>query len=106
MLWDCVTLLDQGTKDLIREKGRLEAIVISHPHYYTTHLEWAREFGCPVYLAREDEGWCQRPDTQGLRKFIDGTTEEIVPGVTAIKTGGHFPVRDTFEYDPLCLKQS
>lgn len=31
------------------------AIVISHPHYYTTHLEWADAFDCPVYLSWEDK---------------------------------------------------
>lgn len=91
VLWDCITLLDQGTKDFITEKGGLKAIVISHPHYYTTHLEWAREFQCPVYIAQEDEEWCQRADSQGLRKLITETTTEIIPGVTAIKVGGHFP---------------
>ena len=90
MLWDCITLLDQSTKDFIREKGGLKAVVISHPHYYSTHLEWAREFDCPVYLATEDVEWCQQPDTHGVRKLITETTEEILPGITAIKTGGHF----------------
>lgn len=104
----------------IKALGGLKAIVISHPHYYTTHLEWARIFGCPVYLSSEDQSWLNRPLTstgaEGVeRRFITTDTEEIVPGVTAIKLGGHFPgslvlhwdnklfVADTLVTIPVCL---
>ena len=66
---------------------------ISHPHYYTTHLVWARAFNCPIYLAADDQEWLSRADdaARPARKFITGTTEQIIPGVTAVKPGGHFP---------------
>ena len=64
---------------------------ISHPHYYTTHLTWARIFKCPVYIAEEDEEWTVRANVDGLRHHITSGTKTIVPGVTAIKCGGHFP---------------
>lgn len=67
---------------------------ISHPHFYNTHLDWAAAFDCPVYLASDEQEWLCRTDTDKRRKFIDGptgTAQEIVPGVTAIKCGGHFP---------------
>lgn len=41
-------------------------------------------------MSKADEEWLNRKDVYGLRKLIEGTTQEIVPGVTAIKTGGHF----------------
>jgi glyoxylase-like metal-dependent hydrolase (beta-lactamase superfamily II) len=44
-----------------------------------------------VYIAAEDEAWVSRRDTKGRRKLISGATQEIVPGLTAIKVGGHFP---------------
>jgi glyoxylase-like metal-dependent hydrolase (beta-lactamase superfamily II) len=104
----------------IKALGGLKAIVISHPHYYTTHLEWARIFRCPVYLSSEDRTWLNRPltstDAEGVeRKFITTDTEEILPGVTAIKLGGHFPgslvlhwdnklfVADTLVTIPVCF---
>ncbi len=35
--------------------------------------------------------WLERLEDPGTeRKPIEGSTEEILPGVTAIKTGGHF----------------
>ena len=81
----------------INSIGGLSAIVISHPHYYTTHLEWAETFDCPVYLSWEDKEWLNRLDRLGrARTFIESTSEEIeirgkATGVKALKLGGHFP---------------
>lgn len=97
ILWDCITFLDSETISKINDLGGLAAIVISHPHYYTTHLEWGNVFECPVYLSWEDKGWLNRLDRLGkARTFIEGTSEEIEiagekTGVTILKLGGHFP---------------
>ncbi|KAF5020210.1 hypothetical protein F66182_7775 [Fusarium sp. NRRL 66182] len=91
VLWDCISFLDQNTIEFIKSRGGLKAIAISHPHFYSTHLEWAREFDCPVYLAHEDQEWLNRKDTEGRRIFMKGETKEILPGVTMVKLGGHFP---------------
>ncbi|KAL1631557.1 hypothetical protein SLS54_000319 [Diplodia seriata] len=98
VLWDLITYLDSKTIDFINSRGPLRAIVISHPHYYTTHLEWARAFNnIPIYTSIEDIAWFNRadfpPSTSSfpVRRLISQTTETILPGVTAIKTGGHFP---------------
>lgn len=73
----------------IKSKGGLLAIVISHPHWYTTYVDWAKVFNCPVYTSREDEEWLCRED-KSIRESITGDTLEVVPAVTAIKVGGHF----------------
>ncbi|EMF13805.1 uncharacterized protein SEPMUDRAFT_65080 [Sphaerulina musiva SO2202] len=94
ILWDCITYLDQATVDFIASRGGLRGIVISHPHYYTTHLDWARTFDCPVWFSQEDaEEWVSRGDGEGRRRLIlKGRGEEDVLGVVkAIKVGGHFP---------------
>ncbi|OQN95826.1 hypothetical protein B0A48_18111 [Cryoendolithus antarcticus] len=93
ILWDCITLLDQPTIDFVNSKGRLKGIVISHPHYYTRHIAWAAAFQCPVYISAEDASWVQRSDPTGYRRLIDDKTfdVEIIPGVRALKLGGHFP---------------
>ena len=36
ILWDCITFLDEETTKWINDLGGLDAIVISHPHYYST----------------------------------------------------------------------
>jgi hypothetical protein len=97
ILWDCITFLDNETIAKINSLGGLAAIVISHPHYYTTHLEWADAFSCPVYLSWEDKAWLNRLDRLGkARTFIESVEEEVEiagekSGVVALKLGGHFP---------------
>jgi glyoxylase-like metal-dependent hydrolase (beta-lactamase superfamily II) len=92
MLWDLVAFIDQATIDFINQKGGIKAIVISHPHFYTTHLEWARIFKCPVYMSADDAEWLNREDTNGVRKWIKGVQEieEVGGEVKAIQCGGHF----------------
>ncbi|ETS82022.1 hypothetical protein PFICI_07024 [Pestalotiopsis fici W106-1] len=99
VLWDCVTLLDAATEAKIRELGGLAAIVISHPHYYSTHAAWARAFGdCPVYLASEDRRWTTLACPQQVFLAEDQTDFDVPlpgstssPGIKILKLGGHFP---------------
>ena len=89
VLWDCISRLDQVTVELINGLGGLSAIAISHPHYYTTMLEWSRAFGdIPVHLHAADREWVMR-DGPALA-FWDGDTKELAPGLTLIRCPGHF----------------
>ncbi|KAF2001180.1 hypothetical protein P154DRAFT_173095 [Amniculicola lignicola CBS 123094] len=94
ILWDLITYLDTATITRINSLGGLSAIIISHPHFYTTHLEWAAQFKCPVYTAAADAEWLNREDKHGVRKLVEGKGMQIpeVEGskVTAIVAGGHF----------------
>ena len=55
VLWDCISLIDEATVALINGLGGLSAIAISHPHFYTTLVEWSRAFGnVPVHLHADD----------------------------------------------------
>jgi glyoxylase-like metal-dependent hydrolase (beta-lactamase superfamily II) len=89
LLWDCVSLLDDATAEAIDARGGLAAIAISHPHYYTTMLEWAARFDCPVHLHAADRAWVMR-DGPGL-SFWDGETLDLGHGLTLVRGGGHFP---------------
>jgi hypothetical protein len=90
VLWDCISLIDPATVTLINALGGLSAIAISHPHFYTTLVEWSRAFGnCPVHLHEQDSAWVMRPDS--CIKPWRGETLELLPGVTLIRGGGHFP---------------
>ena len=96
VLWDCITYLDDATVNTIQDMGGIAAIVISHPHYYSTHLEWAAAFGCKVYVAADDAQWLCRRDEVVVRSFVQDTEHEIQiagvgSGVKALKLGGHFP---------------
>jgi hypothetical protein len=89
VLWDCIALLDPATEELVRGRGGLSAIAISHPHYYATMQDWAAAFGAPVHLHAADRGWVMRP-TPCVR-FWEGETLDVLPTVTLIRAGGHFP---------------
>lgn len=99
VLWDCIALLDQETIDFVRSKGGVKAIGISHPHFYSSHLEWARVFDCKVYVAQEDEEWLNREDKEGRRVLVKENAVELLPGVTMVKLGGHFPGSSVLHWD-------
>lgn len=88
VLWDCVPLLDEGLADMIRGIGGLRAIAISHPHYYSTMVDWARAFHCPIHLHAADRQHVMRPDPS--IRFWDGDTLDLGDGMTLLRLGGHF----------------
>ncbi|KAJ4022619.1 hypothetical protein NW752_000174 [Fusarium irregulare] len=98
ILWDCITLLDDETVKKIEDMGGLRAIVISHPHFYSAHVQWGRAFGCPVYLASEDMIWTTFSSSEQV-PLIDTTTPILDTGATAIKLGGHFPGSMVLHYN-------
>jgi len=90
ILWDCIALIDSATVRLIEALGGLSAIAISHPHYYTCMVEWSRAFGgIPVHLHEADRRWVMRPDP--CLQFWSGATKTLMPGLTLICAGGHYP---------------
>jgi hypothetical protein len=89
VLWDCISLLDEQTVEAVRARGGIHAIAISHPHYYSSMVEWSRAFGAPIYLHGADRQWVMRPD-EAIR-FWTGETHELSEGLTLVRGGGHFP---------------
>jgi hypothetical protein len=89
LLWDCVPHLDAATIDSVRAFGGIAAIAVSHPHYYTTMIEWSRAFkNAPVHIHKSDAKWVLRPDP--VVQFWEGATNPLLGGLTLINTGGHF----------------
>ena len=89
LLWDCVATLDAATITLVKALGGIKAIAISHPHFYTTMVEWARAFDCPIHLNAADRDWVMRPDP--AIEFWQGDTHRLWDSLTLIRCGGHFP---------------
>jgi hypothetical protein len=90
VLWDCIAMLDEATVTLINGLGGLTAIGISHPHFYTTMVEWSRAFaGVPIHLHAADRQWIMRPDP--AIRLWEGETLALLPDVTLVCCGGHFP---------------
>ncbi|MGH6740066.1 MAG: MBL fold metallo-hydrolase, partial [Bradyrhizobium sp.] len=90
ILWDCIALIDNATRELIEAMGGIKAIAISHPHYYTTMAEWSRALGgVPIHLHAADRQWIMRDDP--AIALWQGETKELLPGLTLIRCGGHYP---------------
>jgi glyoxylase-like metal-dependent hydrolase (beta-lactamase superfamily II) len=90
VLWDCLPLLDEALAESLRALGGVSAIAISHPHYYSSMVEWSRALGgVPIYLHEADRQWVMRPDDAVT--FWDGETKPLGAGLTLIRCGGHFP---------------
>ncbi len=89
ILWDCIALINQPTIEFIRSKGPLKAIAISHPHYFTTMNEWAKEFDCPIFINQADEEWIFNKGKDV--SLWDSTSKELWDGIQIINIGGHFP---------------
>jgi hypothetical protein len=89
LLWDCVGLLDDPTISQIRDLGGIAAIAISHPHYYTSMVEWSRAFdNAPIHIHEAERPWVTRPDP--CVKFWGGESQTLLGSLPLIRTGGHF----------------
>jgi hypothetical protein len=89
LLWDCVGLLDQPTVSRIKELGGIAEIAISHPHYYTSMVEWSRAFGgAPIHIHEAERRWVMRPDP--CVRFWKGENQTLLESLPLVRTGGHF----------------
>ncbi len=89
VLWDCISLIDDATVGGIQALGGVSAIALSHPHYYSTIVEWSRAFGnVPIYIHSGDREWVTRPDS--VIRFWEGNQLPIGDGVSLVRCCGHF----------------
>ncbi len=88
VLWDCLAPFDEEVARAVEVRGGIDAIAISHPHYYTTMVEWGRAFGAPIHLHAADRRWVMRPDPAIVH--WDGERLELPGGLTLLRLGGHF----------------
>lgn len=89
ILWDCLPFIDQPTVEFIKSNGGLDAIAISHPHYYSLMNEWAKAFNCPVYIHKSDHEWVMDNKTHII--FWEGEQKVLNQEATLFHIGGHFP---------------
>ena len=97
ILWDCLSVLDASSICRIKEAGGLSAIAISHPHYYSSMVEWGRAFDAPVYLHEDDAEWIQRPDP--CLCLWSGEQLDLPGSVTLVRCGGHYPGGTVMHWD-------
>jgi glyoxylase-like metal-dependent hydrolase (beta-lactamase superfamily II) len=88
ILWDCLSLIDSPTIEAIQALGGISAIAISHPHFYSTMVEWSYAFDAPIYLHADNQPYVMRPDP--AITFWEGETYALTDEVVLIRCGGHF----------------
>jgi hypothetical protein len=89
LIFDPPNHLDEGLAETIESLGGAACIVASHPHMYGSQVSWSHRLGSiPVLVNAADRQWVQREDPV-IQEWR--TSEEILPGVTLVEVGGHFP---------------
>jgi glyoxylase-like metal-dependent hydrolase (beta-lactamase superfamily II) len=88
LLWDCVSLIDDPTIAAVQALGGMRAIAISHPHYYSSMVEWSQVFDAPIHIHQAEHRWVMRPNP--AIDFWEGETYPLFGGLTLIRCSGHF----------------
>jgi glyoxylase-like metal-dependent hydrolase (beta-lactamase superfamily II) len=88
LLWDCFSLLDDETTAAVNARGGIRAIAISHPHFYSSMIEWSERFDAEIFLHAADREWVIRKSPR--IQFWEGTTLSLWDALTLINCGGHF----------------
>ena len=88
LLWDCISLLDEKTIAEVNGRRGVRAIAISHPHFYSSMVEWAEHFDAQIFLHAADRQWVMRKSPR--IQFWEGATFPLWDGLTLINCAGHF----------------
>ncbi|MEQ1754953.1 MAG: MBL fold metallo-hydrolase [Micropepsaceae bacterium] len=89
ILWECTSLVTKEAVAALRQRGGVDMIVISHPHFYAAMARWSMALGgVPVLLHQADSEWVHYPP--GNLHHWSGDTLRLSDDVTLIRTGGHF----------------
>jgi hypothetical protein len=97
VLWECPSLLDHATIEAVRARGGISAIAVSHPHLGGSLVEWSHAFDhAPIYWHADNRSFVPRPDP--TIKFWEGETQTVLPGLTLVRCGGHFPGSDVLHW--------
>src|SRR4051794_5965322 len=78
VLWDCVPLLDEPTRERVTALGGIAAIAMFHPHFYGANVEIADAFDARVLIPNADRGWVQR--TSPRIEYFDERIEPVPGG--------------------------
>ena len=89
LLWDCIPLVNDDIAGAIAAAGGLDAVAISHPHFYSGMVDWAERFDARVLLHEADREWIMRSSRR--IELWSGERLDVSPGLELHRLGGHFP---------------
>lgn len=89
ILWDCTPLITDAAVEHIKAQGGLRAIAISHPHFYSSMVDWSEAFGgIPIHIHEANRQYVMRP-SPNIRFFTEDRIE-LGQGITVTRAGGHY----------------
>lgn len=92
LLWDPSGFIDDAAVDAVRELGGLRYVTASHPHFYGSIVEWSQATGAEILVPEADASWLRALlSADGVSFRTWSAAWEVLPGVTLIQCGGHFP---------------
>ena len=90
LLWEALSLVTDEAVAEIKRRGGAQAIAISHPHFYTSMIEWSEALGgITVLLHGADRQWVARASSR--IEYWSGASLAINADLTLINCPGHFP---------------
>lgn len=89
LLWESQSLVTDDAVARIRELGGIDRILVSHPHFYGSMVEWSERFGgATILLHAADAEWIQDPHPS--IELWSGDSLQLSDSVTLVRCGGHF----------------
>lgn len=90
ILWECLPLATAAGVAALEAAGGVDLIVISHPHFYSSMVEWSDALGgVPIVINGADQQWVQR-SSPAIQPW-HGDELRLSPTVTLYRCPGHFP---------------
>ena len=89
ILWESLSVVTDDAVQALKARGGIDMIAISHPHFYSSMVEWSEAFGgVPIFVHANDRAWVKRSSAHV--RFWDGETLKLSEDVRLVLTGGHF----------------
>ncbi len=91
ILWESISTIDTAAVAELRALGGVQAIAISHPHFYSASAHWSDAFGgAPIWLHARDRDHVRR--SHPAQRFWEGEVAMPLPGapLRLLRVGGHF----------------
>lgn len=89
VMWECLSLVTPDAVARIKVMGKVTALAISHPHFYSAMVDWSDALGgVPIYLHANDADWPRR-SSRHIR-YWQGERLKLADDIELVLLGGHF----------------
>ena len=90
ILWESLGVVDDDAVRALSDAGGVDRIIVSHPHFYSSMVEWSEALGgVEILLHDADRSWVRRGSDR--IRFWRGDTLALSGDITLVNVAGHFP---------------